>query len=134
MKYIRLIFLTLCLVAWAGFPALASTSETDIDTARPATIAVLPFVMHTPETHSHIQQGVMTMLNTRLAWPDQVQVIPGREIFNILDELPEEKRNQVVSQVARKPAPAMYWTAASPSWPGPSALMPWYTTCRKTST
>lgn len=100
MKYIRLIFLTLCLVAWAGFPALASTSETDIDTARPATIAVLPFVMHTPETHSHIQQGVLTMLNTRLAWPDQVQVIPGREIFEILDGLSEENRNQVVSQVA----------------------------------
>ncbi len=102
MKHVQLIFLALCLVAWPGVPAQASTSDTAHDTARPSTIAVLPFVMHTPEAHSHIQQGVMTMLNTRLAWPDQVQVVPRQKIVGVLKELPEENRNQAVSQVAEQ--------------------------------
>jgi TolB-like protein len=102
MKHVRLIFLALCLVVWTGFPAPASTSETDHDAARPAFIAVLPFVMHTQEAHSHIQQGILTMLNTRLAWPDQVHVVPRQKIFNVLKELPGENRKQAVSQVAEQ--------------------------------
>ncbi len=44
----------------------------------------------------------MTMLNTRLSWPDQVKVIPRRDVFDILDGLPEKNRNQVISLVARQ--------------------------------
>ena len=102
MKHVHLIFMALCLVVWTGVPVPASTSDTDRDTSRPATIAVLPFVMHTPEAHSHIQQGIMTMLNTRLAWPDQVHVVPRQKIFDVLKELPVENRNQAVSQVAEQ--------------------------------
>ncbi len=103
MKSVHLIFLTLCLVAWAGSPASGATSQADPVTDQPAaTIAVLPFVMHTTESGSHIQQGVMTMLNTRLSWPDQVKVIPRRDVFDILDGLPEKNRNQVISLVARQ--------------------------------
>lgn len=102
MKHVHLIFMALCLVAWTGVPAPASTSDTDHDTARPATIAVLPFVMHTPEAQSHIQQGIMTMLNTRLSWPEQVHVVPRQKIFDVLKDLSEENRNQAVSQVAEQ--------------------------------
>ena len=102
MKHVCLIFLTLCLVAWTGVQAPASTSDTDHDTARLATIAVLPFVMYTPDAHSHIQQGVMTMLNTRLAWPEQVQVVPRQKVLTVLEELPEKNRNQVISRVAEQ--------------------------------
>jgi TolB-like protein len=102
MNHIRLIFLTLCWVALAGLPVLASTSETDHDTKLPATIAVLPFVMHTTETQPHIQQGVMTMLNTRLAWPDQVQVVPKRRVAEILENIPAQTRDQMIHEVAEQ--------------------------------
>ncbi|MEX1301622.1 MAG: hypothetical protein AB1Z16_05615 [Desulfotignum sp.] len=102
MKYVRLIFLTLCLVAWAGLTAWGATSQTDPDTNKPAAIAVLPFVMYTTESNSHIQQGVMTMLNTRLAWPEQVRVIPKRRITEILAGVSLQNRNKVIQDVSEQ--------------------------------
>jgi TolB-like protein len=102
MKHVRLIFLILCLVAPAALPAWGAPSETDHDTARPAAMAVLPFAMHTTEENSHIQQGVVTMLNTRLAWPDQVRMIDRQKIADLLDRLPEGDRNQIITQVAEQ--------------------------------
>ncbi len=58
MKSVHLIFLTLCLVAWAGSPASGATSQADPVTDQPAaTIAVLPFVMHTTNPAPTFSRG-----------------------------------------------------------------------------
>ncbi len=102
MKHIRLVILALCLIAWTPFSAPGSTAETNQDVDLPATIAVLPFVMYTPEKEPHIQQGVMTMLNTRLSWPNRIQVVPRQKIAEIMDPISPQNRSKVIHEVARK--------------------------------
>jgi TolB-like protein len=102
MKYFSLICLTLCVMACGATISRASSADTHKDSVRPVTIAVLPFVMHTTETNPHIQQGVLTMLNTRLAWPDQVHVVPGQKIASVLNQLDSDHRNQVIKTVAEQ--------------------------------
>jgi TolB-like protein len=102
MKYFSLLCLTLCVLACGATFSLASNADTQPDSVRPVTIAVLPFVMHTTETDSHIQKGVVTMLNTRLAWPDQVRVVPGQKITTVLNQLDTDNRNQMIEKVAEQ--------------------------------
>lgn len=102
MKYFSLMCLTLCVVVCSATFCLTSNAETQQVSIRPATIAVLPFVMHTTETDSHIQQGVVTMLNTRMAWPDQVHVVPGQKIVTVLNQLDSDNRNQMIEKVAEQ--------------------------------
>jgi TolB-like protein len=52
-------------------PLAAATSKSD----SPATIAVLPFTMHTPADLAYLQQGIRDMLASRLAWQGKVQVV-----------------------------------------------------------
>jgi len=102
MKYFSLMCLTLCVLACGATFSLASNADTQKNSVRPATIAVLPFVMHTTETDSHIQKGVVTMLHTRLAWPDQVHVVPAQKITTMLNQLNTDNRNQVIRTVAEQ--------------------------------
>jgi TolB-like protein len=44
----------------------------------------------------------MTMLNTRLAWPEQVRVIPKRRITEILAGVSLQNRNKVIQDVSEQ--------------------------------
>lgn len=78
------------------------TAATEEGARKPATIAVLPFTMYAPDDVSHIQQGVVHMLHSRLAWPDQVRVVPRRQIDTLLSDLTGQDRNQLIRQVAEQ--------------------------------
>ncbi len=80
----------------------ATVSQENTGVRLPATIAVLPFTIHASESEdfSFIQQGLVNMFHTRLAWPDKVYVVPRRQIQNLLDPLSGTDKNQAVAQVA----------------------------------
>lgn len=80
--------------------AAADSQETRIQL--PATIAVLPFTIHASEDFSYLQQGVVNMLHTRLAWPDKVHVVPGRQIQEVLPRLNGTDKNQALGQLAER--------------------------------
>ncbi|MCA1793282.1 MAG: hypothetical protein LC660_05300 [Desulfobacteraceae bacterium] len=84
----------------APFSSVARAATPDTGVQLPATVAVLPFTIHASEDVSHIQQGVVHMLHSRLAWPDRVRVIPRRQIAAVLQNLTGADKNQVIHQVA----------------------------------
>lgn len=79
---------------------------TIITTAPPAraetlkTIAVLPFTIHAAQDMSHIQNGIIHMLYSRLTWQDHLLVIPNRDIKKQLSEMPSIKGDQLVGNIA----------------------------------
>jgi hypothetical protein len=80
--------------------ALAAADIKDTRVSLPATVAVLPFTIHASDDFSYIQQGVVNMLHTRLAWPDKVYVIHKKKTQNVLKPLNGTDRNQVLTRVA----------------------------------
>lgn len=88
------------LVAVSLITAQTGAAATEGDAGKPSTIAVLPFTMHASEDVSHIQQGVVHMLHSRLAWPDQVRVVPRREVDAILTYLAGQNRKDLIRKVA----------------------------------
>ncbi len=82
--------------------ALAAEDTDETGVRLPATIAVLPFTIHAAEAEnfSYIQQGVVTMFHSRLAWPDKVHVVPGKQIQNELARLGGTDTNQALGQLA----------------------------------
>jgi TolB-like protein len=86
----------------APFSSMARATTPDTGVKLPATIAVLPFTIHASEDVAHIQQGVVHMLHSRLAWTDHVRVVPGRRIETLLNDRNEKDRNQLIRQVAEQ--------------------------------
>jgi TolB-like protein len=59
----------LCISNISSFAAPAGKGDSQ------ATIAVLPFTMHTPAELAYLQSGIRDMLASRLAWQGKVQVV-----------------------------------------------------------
>jgi TolB-like protein len=107
MKYLNQYVPILCLVLGtivffspATAPAAPSSQETA--SKKPVNLAILPFIMHTPDDVSHIQTGVVHMLHSRLSWSNMVRVVPRRQIDTLLNDRNEKDRNQLIRQVAEQ--------------------------------
>ena len=70
-KLFRLAFLSLALIIIIGFPAHAS--------AKQSRIAIVPFTMNAEKDLTYLQEGILSMLSSRLSWEDKVSVIARQE-------------------------------------------------------
>ena len=64
------------------------------------TLAVLPFTINANEDLSHIQNGVIYMLYSRLSWQDHVVVIPKRQLQDQLSTLGTATGNELIGKIA----------------------------------
>ena len=53
--------------------------------AAPMRVAVLPFEVNAEKDLTYLQEGILDMLSSRLAWPDKVDVINKAEVKSVLD-------------------------------------------------
>ncbi|MBU4462433.1 MAG: hypothetical protein KKB05_00605, partial [Proteobacteria bacterium] len=70
-KLIRLAFLSLAFIIIIGFPALAS--------AKQSRIAIVPFTMNAEKDLAFLQEGILSMLSSRLSWENKISVIARQE-------------------------------------------------------
>ena len=70
-KLIRLAFVSLAFIIIIGSPALAS--------AKQSRIAIVPFSMNAEKDLTYLQEGILSMLSSRLSWEDKVFVISRQE-------------------------------------------------------
>lgn len=75
--YKTIAILIFLFVLMGGFQTL--TAKEDIKT-----ITILPFKIHAQEKLSHIQDGIVQMLYSRLSWKDNVVVIPQKKLLSYL--------------------------------------------------
>lgn len=74
----RLLFLVLAVCVALAMP-VKSLGEVQTDK-----VLILPFKMNTPQDMTYLQQGIMDMLSSRLAWEKKVVVVPkvqARQVF-----------------------------------------------------
>ncbi|MCP4721599.1 MAG: hypothetical protein GY860_19245 [Desulfobacteraceae bacterium] len=64
------------------------------------TIAVLPFTINAAEDLTHIQNGIIYMLYSRLSWRDHVLVLPTTQIQNQLSKMASVTGNQLIKKLA----------------------------------
>ncbi len=114
MRYCKTVFPVLCFLMLTfalpctilkhdvPFSSMAGAATPDTGVQLPATIAVLPFTIHASEDISHIQQGVVHMLHSRLSWPDRVRVVPRRQVAAVVQKLNGADKHQVIQQVAHQ--------------------------------
>ncbi|MDY6850922.1 MAG: FG-GAP-like repeat-containing protein [Thermodesulfobacteriota bacterium] len=65
---------------------------------QPSKVLILPFKMNTPQNMTYLQQGIMDMLSSRLAWEKKVVVVPkvqARQVF-------ESAQGRIDEPTARK--------------------------------
>ncbi|RZB34440.1 MAG: hypothetical protein SRB1_00208 [Desulfobacteraceae bacterium Eth-SRB1] len=70
-KLIRLAFVSLAFIIIIDSPALAS--------AKQSTIAIVPFTMNAEKDLTYLQEGILSMLTSRLSWENKVSVIARQE-------------------------------------------------------
>ena len=70
-KLIRLAFLSLALIIIIGLSAHAS--------AKQSRIAIVPFTMNAEKDLTYLQEGILSMLSSRLSWENKVFVIARQE-------------------------------------------------------
>jgi TolB-like protein len=66
------------------------------------TLAVLPFTMNAAEDLTHIQNGIIYMLYSRLSWQDHVVVIPKRQLQDQLLKLKTTKGDELIGKIAAR--------------------------------
>jgi TolB-like protein len=71
-KLIKLALLSLALIIIIGLPAHAS--------AKQSRIAIVPFTMNAEKDLTYLQEGILSMLSSRLSWEDKVFVVARQEI------------------------------------------------------
>lgn len=74
-RYTRILGLLLPLLCLTAAPALAA----------PTRVAILPFEINAEKDLSYLQQGILDMLSSRLAWRDKVEVIDKAEVKQAMD-------------------------------------------------
>jgi TolB-like protein len=55
--------------------------------AAPSRVAILPFDMHAEKDLTFLQEGILDMLGSRLAWKDKVEVINENETRTVLESI-----------------------------------------------
>jgi len=89
-------------VFWTSL-ILTLSLTTTLQTARAddlKTIAVLPFTVNAAQDLSHVRNGIIYMLHSRLSWPSHVQVIPKTQIQALLAKMPTLTGNQLIGKIA----------------------------------
>jgi len=90
-KLIRLAFFSLAMIIITGSPAPAS--------AKQSRIAIVPFTMNAEKDLTFLQEGILSMLSSRLSWEDKVSVIARHEtgavVKNIATPLTEAKAREI---------------------------------------
>lgn len=64
------------------------------------TIAVVPFDINSPDDISHIKEGVVSMLHSRLYWQDKVSVVKQGIINKNLQGYKSGNRNELIKHIA----------------------------------
>lgn len=64
------------------------------------TMAVLPFTINADEDLSHIKNGIIYMLYSRLSWQNHVVVIPKRQLQDQLAKLGTITGNELIGKIA----------------------------------
>lgn len=77
LNRITLLTLTTLLFLFAAAPVLAA----------PSRVAILPFDMHAEKDLTFLQEGILDMLGSRLAWKDKVEVINENETKAALESI-----------------------------------------------
>lgn len=94
-KLISLAFLSLAFIIIIGFPALAS--------AKQSRIAIVPFTMNAEKDLTYLQEGILSMLSSRLSWENKVFVIARQEtataVKTIAPPLNEAKAHKIGSML-----------------------------------
>jgi len=72
-----IILLTAALLIFIAAPTLAV----------PSRVAILPFDMHAEKDLTFLQEGILDMLGSRLAWKDKVEVINENETKSVLESI-----------------------------------------------
>ena len=70
-KITRLFILSLAMIIIIGFPAHAF--------AKQSRVAIVPFTMNAEKDLTYLQEGILSMLSSRLSWEDKVSVIARQE-------------------------------------------------------
>ena len=68
-------FLTLC---FASLPALSAEG--------PVTVAILPFTMNADKNLSHLRNGIVDMLTSRIAWEGKVEVVEKGRVKQLMGD------------------------------------------------
>jgi len=82
---------------------LTLSLTTTLQTARAEeikTLAILPFTINAAQDLSHVQNGIIYMLHSRLSWPNHVQLIPKTQIQALLSKMPTLTGNQLIGKIA----------------------------------
>lgn len=90
----RILFATLICVLWLTHTLSAARAE------GVKTMAVLPFTMNADENLTHIQNGIIYMLYSRLSWQKHVVVIPKQELQDQLSNIGAVKGNELIGKIA----------------------------------
>lgn len=64
------------------------------------TVAVLPFTINAAEDLTHVQNGIIYMLYSRLSWQNHVVVIPKAETQDQLSKMEGITGNQLIGKIA----------------------------------
>ena len=92
--YKTIAILIFLFVLMGGFQTL--TAKEDIKT-----ITILPFKIHAQEKLSHIQDGIVQMLYSRLSWKDNVLVVPQKQLASHLSAIDKTKTDKGINEIAR---------------------------------
>jgi len=63
-------------------------------------VAVLPFTINAAENLTHIQNGIIYMLYSRLSWPNHVVVVPKARTQDQLSKMEGISGNQLIGKIA----------------------------------
>ncbi len=63
------------------------------------TIAVIPFAINSVDDLSHIQNGIVYMLYSRLSWPGNVVVVPKKNMEVLLSKTDNFKKNKLIHEI-----------------------------------
>ena len=92
MSYIRKALFLLATIPFL-FAAAGSAAEP------PKKVAILPFQMNAPEDLHYLQEGIMDMLASRLAWEDKVEVIDKQVVKEALANYPGSLNESAARQL-----------------------------------
>jgi len=92
--YKTIAILIFLFVLMGGFQTL--TAKENIKT-----ITILPFKIHAQEKLSHIQNGIVQMLYSRLSWKDNVVVVPQKQLAPHLSAIDKTKAGKGINEIAR---------------------------------
>lgn len=81
---------------------LIPASSSAADTKSIKTIAIIPFETNSQTDISYITSGVLTMLHSRLAWKDNVEMVKQKTVNTVLSGLKKPSESDRVTELGEK--------------------------------